>query len=292
MRYVLLACILAALVPLAMPKRIGLLVARARHQVELAPGCSVFAPGILDGEDRFMRARRDIYEVQRDGNIAMYDTPLGSFWYPVSAWTLPSLVEITETDPYRFRQTVHPGDVVLDIGANAGAEVRLALSAGAKEVIAVEPEPVILECLRRNLSAEIREKRVTVIPKGALDHDGTATLHLDRANAGAASFIQGSAATLDVPVTTVDQLVYELGLPKVSLIKMHVEGAEEKVLQGAADTIGRFHPRLAISLEHRRDDAQVLTAAALRFWPGYHVSFTPCTKTFNFIHPGAALLAP
>ncbi len=276
-----------------MPERMHLFVLRAKDQVEVAHGCSVFAPGILDGEGRFEKARREIFEVQRDGPLTMYDTPIGSIWYPTAAWTLPALVEMNQADQYRLRSTVKPGDIVLDVGANVGTETRAALSAGAGLVIAIEPEPLSLECLRRNLSAEIREKRVVIVPKGAWDKEEISTLHLDPADAGGASFMwQKSDRAIQASLTTVDRLVADLRLPKVNLIKFHVEGAEKKALLGAAETIRRYHPRLAISLEHHLDDGDVLTAAAREIWPGYHVQFTPCTKTFNLIHPGVALMAP
>jgi FkbM family methyltransferase len=61
--------------------------------------------------------------------------------------------------------------VVLDVGANVGTDTKSALAAGAAVVVAIEPEPVTLECLRRNLAAEIREKWVAIVPKGAWDKE-------------------------------------------------------------------------------------------------------------------------
>jgi FkbM family methyltransferase len=47
---------------------------------------------------------------------------------------------------------VRAGDVVLDCGAGIGLFARQALKRGARTVIAIEPVPENLECLRRNLS--------------------------------------------------------------------------------------------------------------------------------------------
>ena len=73
---------------------------------------------------------------------------------------------------------------------------------------------------------------------------------------------------------------------------MDIEGAEKNALLGAAGTIRRFHPRLALVLEHHTDDVDVLPAVARQIWPGYHLGLTPCTKTFDLIHPEIALLTP
>jgi len=55
-------------------------------------------------------------------------------------------------------------------------------------------------------------------------------------------------------ITTIDSYVREKNLPSVDFIKLDVEGAELDVLKGAAVTICRFKPILAISAYHKWDD--------------------------------------
>src|SRR4051794_16508313 len=244
-----------AVFALAMPRRKNLLIKWTMAKIEITHGCTVFTPGIFDGEDRFKEASAHTSELQKEGPLAMYDTQIGSVWYPAGAWTLPALIEASEADQYHLRSMVKPGDVVLDVGASVGTETRSALSAGASRVIAIEPEPLSLQCLRRNLSAEIREKRVVVVPKGVWDQDAVLTLRVTPPNVGSASFVwQQGDQSLQVPVTTIDRIVANLNLPKVDLIKIHIEGAEKKALWGASETIRRYHPRLAITLEHNLND--------------------------------------
>jgi FkbM family methyltransferase len=278
---------------LVAPRRKNLLVKWTAHKIEFAHGCSAFTRGIFDAEDRFKTAGSKIIEIQREGPLAMYDTPIGSIWFPTSAWSLPAVVEAGEADPYRLRSTVQSGDVVLDIGAGVGTDTRLALDQNASLVVAVEPAPVSLECLRRNLSAEIRDKRALVVSKGAWKSDGSLTLYLDPVNPEGASFVAANRPeSTKVAVTTIDQIVTDFKLPKVDLITVHVEGTEEEALLGAANTIRQFHPKLAVALEHHKADVDALPRLVRHIWPGYRVSFTGCTKTFNLIHPGVALLNP
>ena len=62
---------------------------------------------------------------------------------------------------------------------------------------------------------------------------------------------QGTESTL---ITTIDSYVREKNIPHVDLIKLDVEGAELDVLKGAAVTICRFKPILALSAYHKWDD--------------------------------------
>jgi FkbM family methyltransferase len=283
----------SATVAAVLQERIRTAVRWGHGKIEVAHGCSVWSPGIFDDERNFEKAASEIHLLERDGALGMFDTPIGTIWYPMRSWTLPALVEKSESDPYRLRAAVHAGAVVLDIGSNVGTETRAALDAGARLVVAIEPEPLNLQCLRRNLNSEIREKRVIVIPKGAWSKDGVLPLHVDEANAGGSSFVWAHGdKSVGVPVTTVDEIVAKLKLRRVDVIKVHVEGAEEQVLAGAQNTIRRDHPQLALVLEHHIDDVDKLPAAARAIWPGYRVKTTPCTKTFDQIHPDVALLRP
>ena len=55
---------------------------------------------------------------------------------------------------------------MLDGGANVGVYTRKALDAGAKQVVAIEPGPENIACLRKTFGQEISEGRVIVYPKG------------------------------------------------------------------------------------------------------------------------------
>ena len=61
-----------------------------------------------------------------------------------------------------------------------------------------------------------------------------------------------------VNVTTVDSYIREKNLPRVDFIQLDVEGAELDVLRGAAASIARFKPVLAISVYHKWNDFWVL----------------------------------
>lgn len=113
----------------------------------------------------------------------LWETPDGEYW-DLRAHTVISVLSEQARDIYtnRASQSLKPGDIVFDCGASVGVFTRKALKLGAKKVVAVEPAPESLECLRRNFESEIRDGRVVVVPKGVFDHGGELSFLDKKAN--------------------------------------------------------------------------------------------------------------
>jgi FkbM family methyltransferase len=139
---------------------------------------------------------------------------------------------------------VRPGDTVLDIGANIGlVTLRLAKRVGPSGTVhAFEPNPAIAGRLRASLERNgIANVQLHQVALGAVPD----TLHLSipEGNAGAASFLHSRGTSIGVPVKRLDD--FEL---RPSFIKMDVEGFEDRVLEGFAQTL-RTHPPKVILFE-------------------------------------------
>lgn len=222
----------------------------------------------------------------------LWQTPKGTWWIPKgSHFVLPfNLAEQVRKIYGTGERFVHPGDIVLDCGANIGVFTREALDAGAKLVIAIEPAPENIECLRRNFVKEIAEGKVVVYPKGVWDKDDFLTLNVDPHNSAADSFViqrEGSQGMIKMPLTTIDKLTAELKLDRVDFIKMDIEGAEVKALDGAHEVLAKYHPRMSLAVYHEPDHPRSVPAAAIRGWSGYKTECGPCEEEKNhfFIHP-------
>lgn len=70
-------------------------------------------------------------------------------------------------------------------------------------------------------------------------------------------------------IISLDSYVREKKLPRVDYIKLDVEGAELDVLKGAAITIARYKPILALSAYHKWDDFWVLMNFVKSIRPDY-----------------------
>jgi FkbM family methyltransferase len=164
---------------------------------------------------------------------------------------------------------VRAGDIVLDCGAHVGTFVSDALSRGAGRVVAIDPAPHAVECLRRNFPAEIASGRVVVVPKGIWDSVGTLRFFLNGNSDAADSFVVHGPRSqpVEVPTTSVDALVAELGLARVDFIKTDIKGATARFLAGARQTITRFHPRLALSTEEPPEDDAAIEALVRKMAP-------------------------
>ncbi len=213
--------------------------------------------------------------------LELYETPYGRFWdAPGSHYTLP--FNLAEQAVHLYGSGAHfvqKGDTVLDCGANVGVFTRFALNAGASRVVAIEPAPDNLECLRRNFAPEIAAGRVVLVPKGVWNRPDVLELKIEDGNEAAATFVMNLSKvsrTVRVPLVTIDSLVAELGLERIDFIKMDIEGAEVRALQCARQTLARHHPRLSIAVYHDWEHPVEVPKTAREAWSGYQVECGPC----------------
>jgi FkbM family methyltransferase len=207
--------------------------------------------------------------------LEQYRTKIGDFWISSPGRdTISWMVwELTAQSDYESGETVlHQGDTVLDCGAHIGLFTRYALRRGAGRVISVEPDPTNAWCLRGNLAAEIAAGQVTLIEAGVWDSKTNLTLWQPEGNSGAKSFVwEFKEGVSGVPVLPIDDIVADLGLGTLDLVKMDIEGSERRALQGAKKTLDRFKPKMAICTYHRVDDINVIPGIVREARPDYHM---------------------
>lgn len=149
-----------------------------------------------------------------------------------------------------FRKLLHPGNVVLDLGANIGYFTLIAARAvGATgRVVSFEPERRNFWYLSKNVSIN-GLKQVTTHQMAIAEKSGWTKLYLCSYDSGHHTInqFQGIAAisrgrryqeeAVDIRTVRVDDILDEMGIGHVDVIKMDVEGAEALAVAGMRKTL-------------------------------------------------------
>jgi FkbM family methyltransferase len=130
-----------------------------------------------------------------------------------------------------------PGWTVVDAGANSGVFAVRAARLGAR-VLAFEPNPDCCRWLRRSTVANGLESSVSVFECALGSHAETGSLDVSQGTLGAR--VRAGAATGNFPMISIrrlDDVIGQLDVERVDLLKLDVEGHELEVLEGAPATL-------------------------------------------------------
>lgn len=154
-----------------------------------------------------------------------------SFDYVSSFITVKGVYEGEELDfLFEYLAMARPdifNGTALDIGANIGNHA-MYFSERFERVVCFEPNPLVFDILSLNAK---RAGNVQAVNVALSDRVGEGTLRFDPANLGSGSLTDpGDATVANVPIETLDSRAEEF--EDVRLIKLDVQGAEMKVLEG------------------------------------------------------------
>ena len=137
--------------------------------------------------------------------------------------------------------SVLPGELVFDIGANAGNKSEWFLQRGA-HVVSVEPQLRSVEALRQRFSGH---PNATIVQCGLSEKPGVMTMHLNEEDVLSTFSEKWKTGRfkettwgdqIQVEMKTLDELVSTYGVPRYA--KIDVEGHERQVLTGLSRKIG------------------------------------------------------
>lgn len=155
-------------------------------------------------------------------------------------------------------------EAIVDLGAYDGDTIRefLNVTGGRyKSIIALEPDEKNFRKLERKTEGLLNLTRLNL---GAWDKEET--LYFAK-KSGRNSRLEETG--VPVSFNSVDNIVKE----KVTFIKMDIEGAELKALEGAKNTVALYKPKLYVCAYHRNEDMFTLPFKIKELFEGYKIYF-------------------
>lgn len=145
------------------------------------------------------------------------------------------------------------GDIVLDCGGADGDTALYFAAYGAKHVYSFEFLASNVERFKDTLSNNNKfAENITIVQKALWDKSGIRLAFEDNGNASTVSE-QQSVGECSTETITIDEFLETQSQP-VNYIKMDIEGAELKALEGAVESIKKYKPKLAICVYHKDRD--------------------------------------
>lgn len=151
----------------------------------------------------------------------------------------PSVFTSEARDIFLHEYTPRAGDVVFDVGAGIGAETLLfsRLVGRSGRVVSLEAHPRTYARLSSLCEAN-HLTNVTPLQVAASDNDGGVVIS-DSAEHLRNTLLDGRRdGGVEVPGRRLDSLASELGITRIDLLKLNIEGAERLAIEGLDGIIG------------------------------------------------------
>ena len=173
----------------------------------------------------------------------------------------------THSDKMKLYEDVLPlsdDETIVDLGAYDGDTIRefLTVTDGKyNKIIALEPDEKNFRKLERKTEGLPNLIRLNL---GAWDKEETLFF---AKKSGRNSRLEETG--IPVNFNRVDNIVTE----EVTFIKMDIEGAELKALEGAKNTVAKYKPKLYVCAYHRNEDMFALPFKIKELFGGYKIYF-------------------
>jgi FkbM family methyltransferase len=188
--------------------------------------------------------------------ISSYDRDL-KIKLDLDEWIQQHIYFLGYFDPLGIRfikNQLYEGEIFIDIGANVGAYSLIASRFVGKSgrVIAFEPASKSFLRLMKNISMN---GLTNIIPerKAVIDRNTKIDLYISRnQNLGMSSIFHHdleTGTTESVEAVSLDSYAEKLGLSRISLIKIDIEGSEFLALKGMQKILDSMRPKILIELK-------------------------------------------
>ncbi len=165
------------------------------------------------------------------------------------------------------------GKIVIDGGAYTGDTLYLFHTLFPQSrIFCFEPQKAVFEKLKETITRKNMTERAVPICRGLSNSEEELVLYTgEAADPGAtcnAMAKYDKVSTETIKTTSIDTVLKTIPKP-VGLIKLDIEGLEEKALEGARDTIIKHKPVIVAAIYHRPEDFFTLKDQIKKLNPHY-----------------------
>jgi FkbM family methyltransferase len=177
------------------------------------------------------------------------------------------VAETFDTNDWHYYQKQHTeieqGEVLLDIGTAEGL-MPLTVIDKCEHIYMIEPSVAFFNTLHKTFRNEAN--KTTIYNCAVGNEDGM--ISFDENSLDGAISAKTNVILSTIPIHKIDTIFNQN--QKITYLKADIEGFEQEMLKGAAETIKRNKPKIAITTYHTQNDPKEIIALITSFVPEYN----------------------
>lgn len=187
------------------------------------------------------------------------------------------LPKIFETEEFIFlKKHLAPDSIFIDVGANSGFYSLIAsqIITDQGKIIAFEPNPIMIDRFRLNISLNQKEDIIEVMPIGLADRETEFELAMDFKNLGGSTIIATNRKH-KIKIKCIPLLhALQPKVSRIDFLKIDIEGADVMVMKAFFDSAPKsLFPRFIIIETDDGLDMESLGYRAIAHTPAHNTIF-------------------
>lgn len=193
--------------------------------------------------------------------------------------TLAMVKELVALDQYCAKEFIKDNLAIIDVGANIGIfSLFVHYLSPNSHVYCFEPFSKAFDVLEKNVLDNDLSSHLHVFNQALGDKNAYTRLMISPGGSTGnmledSRFLKGKEKIFNksenISLTTLDEFIGKNKINKVDFIKIDAEGYEREIINGAKQTIKKFHPVIACSAYHLSEDKTEIPKLVLEIEPKY-----------------------